>query len=139
MKYIPTRRSFFNDMFEDMFDDRTFEMPTLSNMMKTDVTEKDGNYKLEVELPGYAKEDIKVSLHKGNLEISATVSKTENENDEKGKLVHEERYFGSCKRTFYVGENVTNENVKASYDNGILTVEIMMPKEEPKSSYIEIN
>lgn len=132
MRYLPTRG--LSDVLDDMFNDRMFEMPSLNHAMKTDILEKDGNYELHVELPGYQKDEIQISLHDGELCIEAEKKEEHEEKDDKGHLIHEERFFGSCKRSFYVGETLKPEDVKASFENGILTLHLTMKKEEPVSN-----
>jgi HSP20 family molecular chaperone IbpA len=88
--------------------------------MRTDISEKDGNYLLNVALPGYKKEDIKLSLKNGNLIIEAGRNETNEEKDAKGNIIRQERYSGSASRSFYVGENIKEEDIKASFENGEL-------------------
>ena len=90
MVYEPMRR---NGMFSDMFDDM-FTAPTSYGVMSTDIHKKDGDYILDIELPGYKKEDIKIALEKGTLSISAHKSETQEEKDAKGNLIRQERYTG---------------------------------------------
>lgn len=100
-------------------------------LMKTDVREQEDSYELEVSLPGYKKEDICAELKDGYLTISASTSQSNEEKDEKtGKYIRRERYSGSCSRSFYVGEGITQEDVKAKYENGVLTLAI--PKKDSK-------
>ncbi len=102
-----------------------------NTLMKTDVKEHEDGYELEVSLPGYKKEDICAELKDGYLTISASTSQSNDEKDEKtGRYIRRERYSGSCSRSFYVGEGVTQEEVKAKYENGILTLTI--PKKDPE-------
>ncbi len=128
MVYEPMRR---NGMFTDMFDDM-FGGPTFQNysVMSTDIHKKDGDYILDIELPGYKKEEIKIALEKGTLSISAKRNETQEEKDTKGNLVRQERYAGEVTRSFYVGDAVKDQDVKASFNNGILTITI--PSEEKK-------
>lgn len=98
--------------------------------MKTDITEKDGNYLLDMELPGCRKEDIHLELNDGYLNISAARNSTQEEKDNKGNIIRQERYSGSFSRSFYVGENIKEEDIRASYDNGEL--KITFPKEVEK-------
>ncbi len=120
----------FDDMFRDPFFSRPFENAT-SQIMKTDIHEKDGNYMIEMELPGYAKEDIKADLKDGYLTISAVRNKTKEEKDAKGNCVRKERYTGSCNRSFYVGDRVTQEDIKAAFKDGVLALQV--PKDVPKA------
>ena len=119
MKLLP---GLFSDAFDDMFYDR-------SNM-KTDIRMKDGNYVLDMELPGYQKENIQMELKEGYLTIHASRNTTNEEKDAKGNLIRQERFSGSCSRSFYVGEGITQEDIKASFDNGELHV--LIPIEAPK-------
>ncbi len=113
--------SLFDEMFRDPFFSRPFENAS-SQIMKTDIHEKDGNYIIEMELPGYAKEDIKADLKDGYLTITATKNETKEEKDAKGNCVRKERYTGSCNRSFYVGDQVTQEDIKAAFKDGVLAL-----------------
>ncbi len=126
MVYEPMRR---NGMFSDMFDDM-FTAPTSYGVMSTDIHKKDGDYILDIELPGYKKEDIKIALEKGTLSISAHKAETQEEKDAKGNLIRQERYTGETSRSFYVGDGIKDSDVKASYKDGILTISV--PSEEKK-------
>ena len=121
MKFYPRSNSFFEDAFDDMFRSPFF---TNSNdmCMKTDIAEKDGNYLLDMELPGCRKEDIHLELHDGYLNVSAARNSTQEEKDNKGNIIRQERYSGSFSRSFYVGENIREEDIRASYDNGELKI-----------------
>ena len=112
--------------------------------MKTDVKEVEGNYELSVEIPGFNKEDISASLKNGYLTISAKHEENKDEKDEKDeqdKYIRRERRFGSCQRSFFVGDAITEEDIKASYNNGILKLTLPKEKErlpqEPKTIAIE--
>ena len=121
--------SLFDDMFNDPFFTRSYDR-TSTQMMKTDIHEKDGNYLVEMELPGYAKEDIKADLKDGYLTITAHKNETKEEKDAHGKCIHKERYTGTCNRSFYVGEDISQEDIKASFKDGVLKLQI--PKEVEK-------
>ena len=129
----------FDTLFDDFFDD--FAAPVVrsrgyypqrpsSAVMKTDVKEVDGNYVLDIDLPGYAKENVSAQLKDGYLTISAKEEKNNDEKDTNGKYIRRERYTGSVSRSFYVGENLTEEDIHAKFENGIL--KITLPKEAPK-------
>ena len=131
MKYSPMNRRHF-DLFDDFFDG-AFTDPFFSNtnrMMRTDISEKDGNYILDMELPGYKKEDVNIELKDGYLNIKAAHNVSDEERDNKGNVIRQERYSGSCSRSFYVGDAVTHEDIKAKFDNGILTITV--PNKEVK-------
>ena len=129
MKFFPRTTSLFDDMFDDMFTSPFFA--NRSDMaMKTDITEKDGSYMLDMELPGCKKEDIHLELNDGYLNVSASHNTSKDEKDDKGNVIRQERYSGTFSRSFYVGENVKEEDIKASYDNGEL--KITFPKAQEK-------
>ena len=86
--------------------------------MKTDVREVDGNYLLDMELPGYKKEDIHLELKDGYLNITAARNSSNEEKDDVGNIIRQERYSGSCTRNFYVGDSIREEDIRASFDNG---------------------
>ena len=137
MMLIPRKNDF--DVWEDFFSDPFFDRHD-NKIMKTDIKEHKDNYELEIDLPGFEKKDIKIAVDNGYLTISAH---NEQKNDEKehGKYVRRERYFGECSRSFYVGDTVETEDVKASFKNGILNVEIPkkeQKKEIPEKKYVEI-
>ena len=93
-------------------------------MMKTDVREKDDNYEVVIDIPGFKKEEITVELDEGYLTINAAKGLDKDENDKKGKLIRQERYAGSMTRSFYVGENVQKEDIEATYRHGVLKLTI---------------
>ena len=109
--------------------------------MKTDIHEKDGNYMIAMELPGYAKEDIKADLKDGYLTITAHKNETKEEKDAKGKCIHKERYTGTCNRSFYVGDEISQEDIKAAFKDGVLHLtfpkEVQRQEEQPKLITIE--
>ena len=132
------RRDF--DLFGDDFFRDDFFKSEKNNLMKTDIKETENSYILDIDLPGYKKEDIKVDLTDGYLTINAKTS-NEKEDKEKGKFVRRERFMGECSRSFYVGEDIKEEEIKASFKNGILNLEVPKEKPEEKKSdkkYIEI-
>lgn len=97
-------------------------------IMKTDVRETEDHYLVDIDLPGFKKEDIKLELEKGYLTVTANKGVSEEEKDNKGKLIRQERYSGSMQRSFYVGENLTEEDIIASYKDGVLNINL--PKKE---------
>ena len=122
----------FVDNFFDDIDNRNKNArytPQTGSFMKTDIKESEDNYEIEIELPGFDKNDVKAQLNNGYLIISA--EKTEN-NDVKDnkKYIRKERYTGSCSRSFYVGDALTQNDIKAKFDKGVLT--LMVPKHVEK-------
>lgn len=137
MMLVPRRNSF--DIFDDFFDEGFFPKKE-RNLMKTDIREKQDKYIIDIDLPGFEKENISLSLNNGYLDISAKTEKEENSEDEE-RFVRQERFYGECSRSFYVGEDITEEDIHAKFNNGILKIEI--PKKEkqeklPESKQIEI-
>ena len=130
----------FDVMWNDPFFTRSYERSS-SQVMRTDIHEKDGNYVVEMELPGYAKEDIKADLKDGYLTITAHKNETKEEKDAKGNCIHKERYTGTCNRSFYVGEELTQEDIKAAFTDGVLKLqfpkEVKKQEEQPKLITIE--
>ena len=138
MMMIPRRNNSF-DLIEEMFSDPFFSERE-SKIMKTDIREKDMSYLIDVDLPGFEKENIKMEIENGYLTIVATTN-TNKEEKEEGKYVRKERYYGTCSRSFYVGEDVESEDIKASFRNGTLSVEVPkkdVKKEIPQKKYIRI-
>lgn len=137
-----------NNLFDTFFDDPWFVDPWFNdkdirkaekklyghngkNLMLTDVKENDNGYELEMDLPGYKKDEITAKLENGYLTITAEKGLEEKEEDKEGKkYIRRERFTGTCQRTFYVGEEVEQEDIKASFKHGILTLQI--PKKEAK-------
>ena len=138
MMMIPRRNHF--DLFDEMFRDPFFE-GSESKVMKTDIKEKKDKYIIDIDLPGYEKEDIKMEISDGYLIVHASVNKEVDDEKEKGKYVRKERYVGECSRSFYVGENVSEDEIKAKFKNGTLTIEVPKKddkKELPDKKYIPI-
>ena len=138
-----------NDFMDDFFSvprvtgfggsrfDRDF-----SRMMTTDVKETDNGYELDMNLPGFAKEDIKAELKDGYLTINAESNSSNDEKDDDGNFIRRERYTGSCSRSFYVGDGVTQDDIHAAFKDGVLSLtvpkkEAIPEKEETKYIAIE--
>ena len=124
----------FDDMNRDM--ERKLYGRKASRMMKTDIREKDDNYEVSIDLPGFRKEDITVELNDGYITISASKNLDRDEN-KKGKMIRQERYAGSMSRSFYVGENVQKEDIEANYRHGVLNLTI--PKKAAEKMIPEKN
>ena len=137
---------FGEDLFDDFMDDFPFfddrDMRKLEkklyghhgkNIMKTDIKEDDAGYELEMDLPGFKKDEIKVSLNEGYLTITAAKGLDQDEQDkETGKYIRKERFAGACERSFYVGDELTEKDIKAKFKHGILKLTI--PKKEVKAA-----
>ena len=133
--------SIFNDNFFDDF--MGFEFPRFraaddaerklygkhaSGLMKTDIHDKDGNYELDIDLPGFKKDEISLTLDNGYLIVGACKAVNEEEKDERGTLLRQERYSGAMQRSFYVGEGLNETDVKAKFEDGVLS--LTFPKEK---------
>ncbi len=123
----------FSDLmrgFGDFFAPSRFGFDTSVKGISTDVREFDDHYQFDLELPGYKKEDIKATVKEGYLTVSAKHDEETSEKDEDGKYIRRERVYGQCQRSFYVGKEVTGDMLKASFENGVLKIDV--PKVEPK-------
>lgn len=146
-------RNYFDfDLFDDVFNDPFFAPRRtreggghreLANFpercrkpmmaMQTDIEKKENGYELSMELPGFDKKDISVEIKNGYLTISAEKNECKDEKDKEGKnYVHRERYYGKCARSFYVGSGINQDNIKASYNDGVLKLDIPEAVEEQK-------
>ena len=129
---IPRRNEF--DVFDDFFRGDNFFSRRDNSIMKTDIIEKKNEYVIEMDLPGYEKENINIELNDGYLEISAKTVKDEN-SKESEKYVHKERFFGQCSRNFYLGDSI-EQDIHAEFKNGILKV--VIPKKEDNKDLPEV-
>ncbi len=134
---------FKENLFDDFFND--FARPSralmgysapANHMMRTDIKETATGYELDIDLPGYDKKDVQAELKDGYLTVSAATRKNSDSKDENGKYIRRERYYGSCSRSFYIGENITRDEIKAKFENGILKLSV--PKKEAKPA-VETN
>ncbi len=138
------RENLFDSFMEDFaFPDinRALYGKNSGNLMKTDVQETEDGYTVDIDLPGFQKDEIKMQLENGCLTVNAAKSLDRDEKGENGNYVRRERYAGSMSRSFYVGNHVKEEDIHPKYENGILTFRI--PKEQPavveeKNRYISI-
>ena len=139
---------FGEDLFDDFMRDFPFSDKDMKrmerklyghhgkNMMKTDIKELNNGYELEMDLPGFAKDEVKASLENGYLTISAAKGVDQDEKEKKsGRYIRRERYAGACQRTFYVGEDIGQEDIKAEFKHGIL--KLFIPKKEAKPAVVE--
>ena len=120
---------FGRDMFDDFFGNSLSNYRT-NDLMKTDIKDTDNAYELTIDMPGIKKEDIKAELKDGYLTVNATSGYSNDDKDSNGKYIHRERHYGSCSRSFYVGNAVTQDDIKASFENG--TLKLVIPKKEDK-------
>ena len=123
---------FMNDMFEDDFfgGKNPLYGKHAKNMMKTDIRETDEGYELDIDLPGFKKDEIRAELKNGYLTVSAAKGLDKDEQNKKGEYIRRERYAGSMSRSFYVGEHLNEKDIKAKYEDGILKLSV--PKKDVK-------
>ncbi len=132
---------FGENLFDEFFED--FPMPrefrnidrrlygkNAAREMKTDVHEHEDHYEVDIDLPGFKKEEITLSLENGYLTVNAAKGLDKDEKDKKGKLIRQERYAGSLQRSFYVGDSLTETDVTARFENGVLS--LCVPKQEAR-------
>ena len=148
--YLPT---IFGENLMDVFDDfdrnffrnfgsmdRALYGKHAQNMMKTDVKETNDGYEVDIDLPGFKKDEIQLELNNGYLTISTQKALEKDEKNKKGRMLRQERYAGMMQRSFYVGEHITEEDVKASYESGVL--HLVLPKKDaprvPEKKTIQI-
>ena len=117
------------DNFGDI--DKKLYGKNAAHVMKTDVREHDGGYEIDIDLPGFKKDEINISLENGYLTVSAAKGLDKDENDKKGRVIRRERYAGSMQRSFYVGRALTHEDIKAKFEDGVLKLGI--PKKDEKA------
>ena len=120
---------------ENLFDEWMsfpFRNFNTNSLMKTDIRETDGSFELDIDMPGFNKEDLKAELKEGYLTISASMNKDNGEKDENGRYIRRERYVGSCSRSFYVGEDIKQDDIKAKFENGILKISVPKKEAQPK-------
>lgn len=142
---------FGENLFDDFFDDDFSMFPALTgrnplygkhakNLMKTDVRETENTYELDIDLPGFKKDEISIDLKDGYLSISAAKGLDRDQEDKKGKYIRHERYAGACSRSFFVGEGVEPKDVSAKFEDGILKISLpkQVKKELPQSPRIAI-
>lgn len=132
--------SIFDDFFQTPFWDESHQ--STMGTMSTDVTESDKEYRIEMDLPGYAKEDVNASLKDGYLTVSAQRNKENEDTDKNGKVIRRERYQGMCRRSFYVGEHITETDINASFKDGVLTLQVPKKERQPEieqKKFISIN
>ena len=134
---------FVENMFDDFFRDPFFNTGKMRTVdkMSTDIKEFDSEYQIEMDLPGFAKEDVRAELKNGYLTIRAGRSTTKDEKEENGRYIRKERYSGHYQRSFYVGENVTQDDIKARFADGVLTIVVPKITKKPEveeTKYISI-
>ena len=134
---------FGENLFDDFFTD-PFGMMVMpqrhdplygkhsKNLMKTDVRETEDSYELDVDLPGFKKDEVNVELKNGYLTIQAAKGLDKDQTDKKGKYIRQERCAGACSRTFYVGDDIEEDDIKAKFEDGVLKIAVPKKQEQPK-------
>ena len=129
MRFVPN--TWMDNLADEVLKDPFFRKNNVPAVMKTDIREQEDGYLLDIELPGFKKEEIKMELEDGYLTIAAARTASNEERSEQGKLVRQERFSGSCTRTYFIGEEMNVEDIKARYENGELKV--FVPKKDPQA------
>lgn len=142
---------FGENLFDDMWND-AFDMASMfgrrnplygkhgKNLMKTDIRETDNSYELDIDLPGFKKDEVQVQLENGYLTISAEKGLDKDKKDKEGRYIRQERYAGACSRSFYIGTGPETEDINAKFEDGILRISIpkAAPKQLPQKNTIAI-
>ncbi|HIW75960.1 MULTISPECIES: Hsp20/alpha crystallin family protein [Gordonibacter] len=139
---VPMRRNrnllseLMSDPFDAFFDAAAAPMQAMQKMsptlMRTDIKETDGGFELTIDLPGFKKEDVQAELKDGQLTITAQTQSESEDKDEKGTYVRKERFSGKCSRTFYVGEDIEENDIHAKFEDGVLKIDVPKKQEQPK-------
>ena len=139
---MPMRRNrnllseLMSDPFDAFFDAATAPVQAMQKMspslMRTDIKETDGGYELTIDLPGFKKDDVQAELKDGYLTINAQTQSESEDKDEEGTYVRKERFSGKCSRTFYVGDDVEEDDIKAKFEDGVLKIAVPKKQEQPK-------
>ena len=130
---------FGESLFDEFFDDFARPVKSVARVsapatavMRTDIKESENGYELDIDLPGYKKEDVQAQLKAGYLTITATTAKNTDQKDENGKYIRRERYSGTCSRSFYVGDDIRQEDIRAKFEDGILKIGVPKKIEQPE-------
>lgn len=139
---VPMRRNrnllseLMTDPFDAFFDAASAPMQAMQkmspNLMRTDIKETDAGYELTIDLPGFKKDDVQADLKDGYLTIAAQTQSESEDKDEKGTYVRKERFSGKCSRTFYVGDDIEEDDIKAKFEDGVLRIAVPKKQEQPK-------
>ena len=134
---VPRSNRFLNDLMTDPFDNffGTMAAPsvkTTPNLMRTDIRETETGFELTIDLPGFKKDDVQAELKDGYLTITAQTQSESEDKDEEGTYVRKERFSGKCSRTFYVGDDIEEDDIKAKFEDGVLKIAVPKKQEQPK-------
>ncbi len=129
------------DPFETFLDNATAMAKPSPTLMKTDIKETDGGYELTIDLPGFKKDDVTAELKNGYLSVSASTESSKEEKNDEGTFIRKERFSGTCSRKFYVGDDISEDDIKAKFEDGLLKITVPkkeQPKEEDTKKVISI-
>ncbi|MEA5019875.1 MAG: Hsp20/alpha crystallin family protein [Gordonibacter sp.] len=136
---VPMRRNrnllstLMTDPFDTFFDAASAPMQKMApTLMRTDIKETDEGYEMTIDLPGFKKDDVQAELKDGYLSITAQTQRESEDKDEKGTFVRKERFSGKCSRTFFVGEDIEDDDIKAKFEDGVLKIDVPKKQEQPK-------
>ena len=122
----------FNEMFRSPFVSGGSDTAGTTKLMKTDIKELENGYTLDVDLPGFSKENIQAELKDGYLTITGRQDTSDEEKDDKGNVVFTERHSGECRRTYYVGEHLDEDDIKAAFEDGVLKLDFPSKEKKPQ-------
>ena len=135
---MPMRRNrnllseLMSDPFDAFFDAATAPVQAMPSLMRTDIKETDAGFELTIDLPGFKKDDVQAELKDGYLTIAAQTQSESEDKDEKGTYVRKERFSGKCSRTFYVGDDIEEDDIRAKFEDGVLKIAVPKKQEQPK-------
>ncbi|MEG2024355.1 MAG: Hsp20/alpha crystallin family protein [Gordonibacter sp.] len=136
---VPMRRNrnllstLMTDPFDAFFDAASAPVQKMApTLMRTDIKETDEGYEMTIDLPGFKKDDVQAELKDGYLSITAQTQSESEEKDDKGTFVRKERFSGKCSRTFFVGEDIEDDDIKAKFEDGVLRIAVLKKQEQPK-------
>ena len=130
---FPTRSNLFEDFFQD-----DFFTQKVNHMMSTDIREEDQGYIIDMNIPGFSKEELSMNLERGYLTVTANHQSNDEKKNESGKIISRERYTGTMSRSFYVGDSITPDDIQANFIDGVLTIQLAKKNMTNSQKYIEI-
>src|SRR3712207_1060343 len=138
MMLVPRNHGFFDDSLSDPFDSffgspvRSASRKPLPTTMRTDIKETESSFEIDIDLPGFKKENVRAEIEDGYLTIEASTESSSEEKNDEGTYLRKERFSGKCRRSFYVGEDISDEDIRAKFEDGILSVTVPKKQQLPE-------